>query len=117
MVLTIIIQIILALMFLIASLPKFASNQQIEAYKSYGYPQWFRVFTAIVEVVTVLLLIIGIWVSQLAAIGGLLVVTTMIGAIITHIKINDNFNDSVLPIVLLVLGGIVLWQNSGALLS
>ena len=113
--LSIILQIFIALIFIIASLPKFASDKQIEAFKSYGYPQWFRMFTAVVEVVTALLLIIGIWIQELAVIGGILVVATMIGAIITHIKMNDSFKDSVLPILLLVFGVIVVLQNFSVL--
>ncbi|MFJ8243871.1 DoxX family protein [Peribacillus asahii] len=115
--LSIIIQILLALMFLLAGVPKFASNQHIEGFKAYGYPQWFRIFTAVVEVVTALLLIIGIWNQQLAAIGGFLVFATMIGAIFTHIKLKDSFKNMVLPIVLLVLGLIVLLQNSSVFLG
>jgi DoxX-like family len=76
----------------------------VEAFETYGYPQWFRIFTAFVEAVTALLLIIRIWNQQSATIGGLLVFATMIGAISTHIKLNDSFKNMVLPIVLLVLG-------------
>ncbi|TDL72850.1 DoxX family protein [Rhodococcus qingshengii] len=104
-------------MFVIAGLPKFVSNQHIEGFKTYGYPQWFRIFTAVVEVVTALLLIIGIWNHQLAAFGGFLAFATMIGAIFTHIKMKDSFKNMVLPIVLLVFGGIALWQNLSVLLG
>ncbi|WP_085990874.1 DoxX family protein [Oceanobacillus senegalensis] len=115
--LLIIIQILLALMFLIAGLPKFTSDQHKESFKNYGYPQWFRIFTAIVEVGIAALLIIGIWNQQLAAIGGFLVIATMIGAIFTHIKCKDSFKNIVLPIVLLVLGVSVFLQKSSAFLG
>lgn len=115
--LPIIIQILLALMFLLAGVPKFTSNQQVEAFKAYGYPQSFRIFTAIVEVATAFLLIIGIWNQQSAAIGGFLVFATMIGAIFTHIKLKDRFKNMVLPIVLLVLGGFILLQKFNVFLG
>ena len=115
--LSIIIQVLLALMFLLAGLPKFTSNQQIEAFKTYGYSQSFRVFTAVVEVATALLLIIGIWNQQSAAIGGFLVFATMIGAIITHIKLKDSIKNMVLPIVLLVLGAFVFLANLNVFLG
>ena len=115
--LSIIIQVLLALMFLLAGLPKFTSNQQIEAFKTYGYSQSFRVFTAVVEVATALLLIIGIWNQQSAAIGGFLVFATMIGAIIMHIKLKDSIKNMVLPIVLLVLGGFVFLENLNVFLG
>lgn len=116
-VLFIIIQVLLALMFLLAGLPKFTSNQQIEAFKTYGYSQSFRIFTAVVEVATALLLIIGIWNQQSAAIGGFLVFATMIGAIITHIKLRDSIKNIVVPIVLLVLGGYVFLKNLNVFLG
>ncbi|MGF9696520.1 MULTISPECIES: DoxX family protein [Paenibacillus] len=107
----IIIQILLALMFLVAGIPKFSSYQHVEGFKTYGYPQWFRIFTGVVQVITALLLIIGIFSDGLAAVAGALVVATMLGAIFTHIKMKDRFKNMVLPIMLLLLGGIVVWQN------
>lgn len=57
------------------------------------------------------LLIVGIWNGTLAAIGSLLVVATMIGAIFTHIKIQDTLKGMMMPIMLLMIGTIVLGLN------
>lgn len=108
---SIIIQILLALIFLFAGIPKFSSYQHVEGFKTYGYPQWFRIFTAFVEVITALLLLIGIWSDGLATVAGVVVVATMLGAIFTHIKMKDRFKHMVLPILLLLMGGIIVWQN------
>ena len=85
--------------------------------KAYGYPRWFHTFTAFFEVLTALLLIIGIWNHDLALIAGFLVVATMIGTIFTHIKMNDRFKNMVFPILPLVFGGIVVRKNFSVLFS
>lgn len=115
-VLSIILQGILGLGFLMFGFMKFGSKQMVEGFKNYGYPGWFRVFTGLVELISAALVIIGIWNETLAAWGGLFIVGTMIGAILTHIKIKDTVKNMMMPIVLLILGLIVLFINFGSLL-
>ena len=50
-VLSIILQVILGLGFLMFGFMKFGSKQMVEGFKHYGYPGWFRVFTGIVELI------------------------------------------------------------------
>lgn len=114
-ILSIILQVLLGLGFLLFGSMKFSSKQMVEGFKNYGYPGWFRVFTGGVEVISAVLVIVGIWNLTLAAWGGLLIVVTMIGAIITHIKIKDTVKNMMMPIILLVLGLIVLLINFGSL--
>lgn len=47
----IVLQAILGLMFLMAGLMKLGAKQRVEMFQHYGYPQWFRVVTGIVEIV------------------------------------------------------------------
>ena len=115
-VLSIILQGILGLGFLMFGFMKFGSKQMVEGFKHYGYPGWFRVFTGLVELISAALVIAGIWNETLAAWGGLFIVGTMIGAIFTHIKIKDSVKNMMMPIVLLILGLIVLLINFGSLL-
>ena len=68
-VLSIILQIILGLGFLMFGFMKFGSKQMVEGFKHYGYPGWFRVFTGIVELIAAALVIAGIWNETLAALG------------------------------------------------
>ncbi|MBE5103380.1 DoxX family protein [Priestia aryabhattai] len=114
--LSIIIQVLLGIGFIMFGFMKFGSKQMVEGFKTYGYSAGFRIFTGLVEVIAAALLIVGIWHEQVAALGGALVVATMIGAILTHIKIKDNFRNMMMPIILLILGGIVLVLNYSSLL-
>ena len=116
-VLSIILQVILGLGFLMFGFMKFGSKQMVEGFKHYGYPGWFRVFTGLVELISAALVIAGIWNETLAALGGLLIVGTMIGAIFTHIKIKDTVKQMMMPIILLILGLVVLLINFGSLLG
>lgn len=112
-----ILQIILGLGFIMFGLAKFTSKDMVEGFKHFGYSAGFRIFTGTVEIVAAALLIAGVWNETLAAIGGLLVVATMIGAIFTHIKIKDTLKGMAMPIMLLVIGGIVLGLNYSTLLG
>lgn len=104
---SIVLQVILGLGFIMFGMMKFGSKQMVEGFKHYGYPGWFRVFTGLVELVSGGLTIAGIWNETLAAWGSLLIVITMIGAIVTHLKIKDQVRQMMMPIILLLLGLIV----------
>lgn len=114
-ILSIILQVLLGLGFLMFGYMKFGSKQMVEGFKHYGYPGWFRVFTGLVELISAALVIAGIWNETLAAWGGFFIVGTMIGAILTHIKMKDAFKNMMMPIILLILGLIVLLINLGSL--
>ncbi|QYR21889.1 DoxX family protein [Paenibacillus sp. sptzw28] len=115
-ILSIILQVLLGLGFLMFGFMKLGSKQIVEGFKHYGYPGWFRIFTGIVELISAALVIAGIWYETLAAGGGLLIAATMIGAISTHIKIKDTFKEMMMPIILLILGLVILVINFGSLL-
>ncbi len=115
-ILSIILQILLGIGFLMFGFIKFGSKQMVEEFGRYGYPRGFRIFTGLVEVIAAVLVISGIWNDNLAAWGGILIVGTMFGAIFTHIKVKDPVNKIMMPIVLLILGLIVLIINIGSVL-
>jgi uncharacterized membrane protein YphA (DoxX/SURF4 family) len=116
-ILSIILQGILGLGFLMFGFMKFGSKQMVDEFKRYGHPAGFRVFTGLVEVISAVLVISGIWNDALAAWGALLIVGTMLGAIFTHMKVKDPANKMMMPIILLILGLIVLLINVGSLLG
>lgn len=116
-ILSIILQIVLGLGFIMFGFTKFNSPQMVEGFKHFGYPSWFRIFTGVVELLAALFVIIGIWMTPFAAWGSLLIVATMIGAILTHIKIKDTLKGMLMPIVLGILGLIVLVINYEFLLG
>ncbi|MED1792090.1 DoxX family protein [Brevibacillus nitrificans] len=106
-----ILEVILGLGFLMFGFMKFGSKQMVEGFKHYGYPAWFRVLTGIIETISGALVIAGIWYGMLAAWGSLVIVITMVGAILTHIKIKDKAKHMVMPTFLLILGCVVLLIN------
>ncbi|WLR42308.1 DoxX family protein [Bacillus carboniphilus] len=110
-VLSIILQVLLGLGFLMFGVMKFGSKQMVDDFKNFGYPGWFRVFTGLMEIFSAVLVIAGIWNLSMAAWGGLLIVVTMMGAIFTHIKIKDTVKNMMMPIILLIFGLIVLLIN------
>ncbi|WP_078411907.1 DoxX family protein [Priestia abyssalis] len=116
-VLSIILQVLLGLGFLMFGFMKFGSKQMVEGFKHYGYPGWFRVFTGMIEVISAVLVMAGIWNKTLAAWGGLIIAATMIGAIFTHIKMKDTAQQMMMPIILLILGLVVLLINFEFLLG
>ncbi|MEJ8306697.1 DoxX family protein [Saccharibacillus sacchari] len=108
---SIVLQILLGVGFTLFGVMKFGSKQMVSNFETYGYPAWFRVFSGLVEVAAAILLIAGIWNETLAAWGALLVVATMVGAILTHLKIKDTIQNMMMPFILLVLGAVVLWLH------
>ncbi|MDR6550201.1 DoxX family protein [Paenibacillus qinlingensis] len=114
-ILSIILQALLGLGFLMFGFMKFGSKQMVDEFRRYGYSGGFRVFTGLVEVIAAAIIIWGIWNDTLAAWGAALVVVTMLGAILTHMKVKDAANKMMMPILLLILGIIVLVINFGAL--
>lgn len=78
----------------------------------YGLPLWFLYVTGAVEVVGALLLAI----PRTAVFGSLILVCTMIGAVLTHLKVGEYAQTGV-PLVLLGLVAIVGYVRRAPLLS
>lgn len=108
MILSIILQVILGLGFLMFGYQKFTSEDMKKGFEYFGYGDGFRLFTGSVEVLSAIIIIIGIWIQPLAIIGSIMIVVTMLGAIMTHVKIKDEFKNMLMPIILLILSAIVL---------
>jgi putative oxidoreductase len=113
-VLSIILQALLGLGFLMFGFMKFGSKQMVDEFM--GIQKVLGYLGGLAEVIAAVLVISGIWNDKLAAWGGLFIVGTMLGAIFTHIKVKDPVNKMMMPIVLLILGLIVLIINFGSLL-
>jgi putative oxidoreductase len=103
-VLSIVLESLLTLVFLIAGLSKLAGvKQQVEAFKHLGLPQGFRVFTGLVQIVGVALLVGGYWEIGIAAMGGLWLGATMLGGVLAHIWAKDSFGKAIPAFLLAVL--------------
>ena len=99
-----ILQGLLALMFLMAGVQKVAgSKMHTEAFQKWGYPQWFRVVTGVIELGAAILLIGGFWNETAAIIGAAILVAVGIGGVITHIRIKDTMKDTAMIGVLGIL--------------
>lgn len=111
MIVSIILQVLLGLGFFMFGYQKFTSEDMKKGFEYFGYGDRFRLFTGTFEIVTAIVIIIGIWIKPLAAVGGLMIIATMIGAIMTHVKMKDGVQSIVMPFVLLVLGVVVTSFN------
>lgn len=111
-ILSIILQILLALMFLIAGFGKISgSKMHVENFNNLKLPQWFRVITGLVELVGAISLIIGFWEQSWVAAGALLIGVVAIGGILAHIRAKDSFKQT-FPILLLgILAFLLLYIN------
>ncbi|MGE7920465.1 DoxX family protein [Viridibacillus sp. NPDC093762] len=104
-----ILQGILVLMFLMAGLGKtFGSKMHIEGFKKWGYPQWFRVVTGLIELGAAILLIVGFWNDTSAIIGAAILVAVGIGGVITHIRVKDTMKETATILVLGILALVLL---------
>ncbi|MCY9666048.1 DoxX family protein [Paenibacillus alginolyticus] len=104
----IIIQIVLALGFLMFGASKLGSKQMVDEFTRYGMPQWFRVITGLLEIAGAALLVAGIWNDRLVVFGGWLLVVIMVGAVITHLRIKDPVSKIGMPVILIILTLVVL---------
>ena len=101
-----VLQIVAAAMFLLAGGSKLAGAAPMVAlFAKIGLGQWFRYVTGGIEVFSAILLLI----PRATAIGGFLLVCTMIGAIITHAFVIGG--NPAPPIFLLLVTATITWQR------
>ena len=100
---------LLAALFVFAGSAKLMGSQEtVEGFKQFGFPDWFRLFIGACEVAGGIALLIP-RLASLSAVGLLII---MIGAIGTCIKAGLS---PVLPgVVLLLLAGVVWLRRSGS---
>lgn len=79
-------------------------EDQVEDFQRFGYPQWFRIVTGVVEIAAGIGLIVGLWWwPELAWVGGILLSGVMVGAVLTHIHTGDPPSKTAIPAVLFAL--------------
>jgi uncharacterized membrane protein YphA (DoxX/SURF4 family) len=79
------LQVLLGLLFVLTGGLKIVGvDEMVENFDDWGYPQWFRALTGLVEATGGILFIGGIAVSVSTFAGGALLGATMVGAIYTH---------------------------------
>lgn len=90
-------------------------ESQIEEFQRYGYPQWFRLATGGIELLAGVVLVAGLFVTPVLALGGSLLVATMVGAVVTHVRMGDPATDIAPSAILLMLALGVSWYHVGTL--
>jgi putative oxidoreductase len=81
------------------------TEQMVQLFSDIGFGQWFRSLTGLIEVVSAVLLFI----PGLAILGAALLMSTMIGAILTHLLLIGG--SAVPALVLLLLCTAIAWLH------
>jgi putative oxidoreductase len=101
---TAIIECLLALMFLVGGLSKtLGSKAQVEGFKKFRLPQWFRVITGLMELLGVAALVIGLWEVSWAAWAGIWFGIMMLCAVAVHLRTKDPFSKFLPAIIMMIL--------------
>lgn len=99
-----VLQIAVAAVFLVAALPKLAGVPvMVQMFGALGLGQWFRYFTAAVEIGGAILLLV----PALAGIGAVVLAAVMAGAILAHTLVLGG--SAVAAIVLLAATITIAW--------
>jgi len=99
-----ILTIVTAGMFLLAAALKLAGvEMEVQVFAAIGIGQWFRYFTALLEIIGA----IGLFIATLAPFASLLLATVMVGAILTHLFIAGG--SPVVPFLLLASSLAIAW--------
>lgn len=117
-ILSIILQVLLALIFLMTGFMSISGDkQQIEQFEHLNLPQWFRIVTGLVQLIGVVGLVIGFWYPSIAALAGLWAAITMLGGFATHIKAKDPISKALPALTLAIIALIITLINLSELLS
>ena len=104
------VSILLAIAFLGAGFFKLSGAEMMTGnFERYGYPLWFMYFVGLAEVAGA----IGLFVQRTAFYAAAGLGILLLGAVGTHLLLNDPFGQSVPAIVLLILAGIAGYISRG----
>jgi putative oxidoreductase len=96
---------LLALMFLFAGAFKLSGAQTaVNNFAKWGYPDWFRVVTGIIEVTAAILVLV----PRTSFYGAALILATMVGAVLTHAMHAETGNIP-LPLSLFALAAVLAY--------
>jgi putative oxidoreductase len=104
------LQILTAVAFIMARFGKLSGQaMMVETFDKVGIGRWFRYVTGGIEVASAILLLI----PRLTPVGAALLVSTMTGAVLTHLLLIGG--SPVPALVLLCFAAIILWGRFGIL--
>ena len=103
-----VLQILLALAFLMAGSGKVASAKMSLVQRDrLQVAPWFWRLTGVLEVAAALGMLVGIWVHPVAAVAAILIGCVMIGAFSTHLRRRDSIGHAAPTLVLFALAVVV----------
>ncbi|EGA90947.1 DoxX family protein [Planococcus donghaensis MPA1U2] len=118
MIITIVLQVVLGVLFTGLGFSKITGvKMQVDEFDRLKLPQWFRIVTGIVQLIGTIALVVGIWLPEWAAFGGLWIAVTMFFAAVAHIRVKHPVRDTIPASVLMILALIVFFLNSSALIK
>ncbi|GIP41293.1 hypothetical protein J31TS4_45730 [Paenibacillus sp. J31TS4] len=77
-----------------------------------GLPSWFRVVTGLVQLVGAAILIMGYWVAEAVAWGGIWLGLVMLVACLAHVRVKDSFGKTSPALVFTALITILVVTNA-----
>lgn len=80
-----------------------------EEFAVYGLPSWFMILIGVLKVGFALMLIAGLWLSNLTLISAIAIAVLMAGAVSMHMKVKDPLMKSLPALSLLLLSAIVIF--------
>lgn len=99
---------LIALVMIMAGVSKLkGTEEQVKGFASLGYPTWFLYTTGVIEVVGAILLLI----PKTAVFGVLLLGATMVGAVVSLLKIGDVGHAPV-PLAFLLVIALIGWLRA-----
>jgi uncharacterized membrane protein YphA (DoxX/SURF4 family) len=88
-----------------------------EEFDVYGLPAWSVYVIGASKVVLAVFLLAGLWIQQLATIGGVGMAVFMLGAVAMHIKVQDPIKKSMPAAIFLLLSLVPAIWGPGNLLA
>ena len=82
-----------------------------EEFKEYGLPMWFMYLIGSIKIILSIVLIIGVWTTEINIYAYIFMSILMLGAIFMHLKVNDPLKKSIPAITILSLLLIVIFYN------
>ncbi|MDX5895413.1 DoxX family protein [Rubrobacter radiotolerans] len=99
-----ILQILLAITFVMAGLAKVFSDQaMVEMFATIGIGQWFRYLVGVLELAGA----VGVLIPRLSGLAAIGLLCLMVGAILTNLFVLGA--SPLLPLGLLVVSGLIIW--------
>lgn len=108
--------VLLVLIFVPQGLAKFNDTSGwAQAFRFWGYPDWFRILIGVLELLAVVLLIAG----RTAALGAIVIILVMLGGMATHLIFEGgrHITSEIVPLTLATIVLVIRRKQLGALLA